>query len=85
MTVAHTARLLRRVPGVRAADKRTNRMSFAYWSFNPNSGDTGGLVTDDWVTPQRDKLEALRPLLGGGAPMPTQAAAAATDPRLELR
>ncbi|WP_344811005.1 glycoside hydrolase family 5 protein [Microlunatus aurantiacus] len=63
----------------------TKKISFAYWSFNPNSGDTGGLVTDDWVTPQRDKLEALRPLLGGGAPMPTQAAAAATDPRLELR
>lgn len=29
MTVAHTARLLRRVPGVRTADKRTNRMSFS--------------------------------------------------------
>ena len=32
---------------------RTNKMSFAYWSFNPNSGDTGGLVQDDWVTPQQ--------------------------------
>ena len=21
----------------------TNRMSYAYWSFNPNSGITGGL------------------------------------------
>ena len=43
---------------------RSNRMSFAYWSFNPNSGDTGGLVKDDWTTPQDAKLTALRPILG---------------------
>ncbi|MFW1410924.1 cellulase family glycosylhydrolase, partial [Vibrio parahaemolyticus] len=40
-----------------------NGTSYAYWSFNPNSGDTGGLVTDDWRTPQTAKLEALRPIL----------------------
>ncbi|HET9648644.1 MAG TPA: cellulase family glycosylhydrolase, partial [Microlunatus sp.] len=51
---------------------QTHQMSFAYWSFNPNSGDTGGLVADDWVTPQRAKLEALAPILGGGtAPAPS--------------
>ena len=22
----------------------------AWWSWNPNSGDTGGLVQDDWAT-----------------------------------
>lgn len=49
-----------------------NKMSFAYWSFNPNSGDTGGLVQDDWVTPQTAKLAALRPLLGAPvSPKPT--------------
>lgn len=48
-----------------------NSMSFAYWSFNPNSGDTGGLVQDDWVTPQTAKLTALRPLLGPSATGPT--------------
>ncbi|MBA8795374.1 endoglucanase [Friedmanniella endophytica] len=47
---------------------KTNRISFAYWSFNPNSGDTGGLVGDDWVTPQRAKLDALAPILGRSAP-----------------
>ena len=41
----------------------THRMSFAYWSYNPNSGDTGGLVADDWRTPQQAKLDALAPLL----------------------
>ena len=34
-------------------------MSFAYWSFNPNSGDTGGLVQGDWETPQDGKLSLL--------------------------
>lgn len=55
-------------------------MSFAYWSFNPNSGDTGGLVQDDWQTPQTPKLELIAPLLmggdgngGGGTPDPSPA------------
>ena len=38
-------------------------LSFAYWSYNPNSGDTGGLVRDDWVTHQTNKLTLLAPLL----------------------
>ncbi|MDJ1114509.1 cellulase family glycosylhydrolase [Microbacterium dauci] len=38
-------------------------ISFAYWSFNPNSGDTGGLLEDDWYTRQTAKLSYLRPLL----------------------
>jgi endoglucanase len=56
------------------------RMSFAYWSFNPNSGDTGGLVADDWTTPQRAKLEALRPILGTAAPLPPAPAPSTTPP-----
>ena len=36
---------------------KANQISFAYWSFNPNSGDTGGLVADDWVTPEQAKLD----------------------------
>ncbi|WP_378145965.1 glycoside hydrolase family 5 protein [Cnuibacter sp. UC19_7] len=42
--------------------------SFGYWSFNPDSGDTGGLVADDWRTPEAAKLAALEPLLGPYAP-----------------
>lgn len=45
-------------------------LSFSYWSFNPNSGDTGGLVHDDWVTPQTDKLDALAPILPNSSPLP---------------
>ncbi len=38
--------------------------SFFYWSLNPNSGDTGGLLLEDWLTPDISKLNALEPLLG---------------------
>lgn len=30
-----------------------------YWSLNPNSGDTKGLLEDDWATPINHKLDAL--------------------------
>lgn len=40
-----------------------NALSFAFWSWNPDSGDTGGLVKDDWTTLEQDKLDALAPLL----------------------
>jgi len=47
------------------------KISYAYWSFNPNSGDTGGLVADDWRTPQKAKLAALAPILKpAAAPAP---------------
>jgi endoglucanase len=25
-------------------------ISWTYWSWNPNSGDTGGILADDWTT-----------------------------------
>ena len=52
----------------------TNSMSFAYWSFNPNSGITGGLVQADWRTPEAAKLAALAPILKStptASPSPT--------------
>jgi endoglucanase len=30
-----------------------------YWCLNPNSGDTGGLLGDDWTTPNTRKLQLL--------------------------
>lgn len=38
-------------------------ISFSYWSWNPNSGDTGGLLEDDWTTVQPGKLALLNTLL----------------------
>jgi len=45
---------------------KKNGMSWAYWTFNPNSSSTGGLVKDDWVTKDAAKLAALKPILGAG-------------------
>ena len=44
-------------------------MSFTYWSLNPDSGDTGGLLADDWVTVQTDKLAYLTPILAPLVPI----------------
>jgi endoglucanase len=37
---------------------RANHIHFTYWCLNPNSGDTGGLLEDDWQTinPQKQAL-----------------------------
>ena len=46
--------------------------SFAWWSWNPNSGDTGGYLNDDWLTVRQNAADLLDPLLDsdatGGAP-----------------
>lgn len=38
-------------------------LSFAWWAFNSNSADTGGLILDDWVTEQTGKITLIQPLL----------------------
>lgn len=46
-------------------------MSWTYWSLNPNSGDTGGILNDDWTTVNTAKMAylqgSLAPLIDGGA------------------
>jgi aryl-phospho-beta-D-glucosidase BglC (GH1 family) len=43
-------------------------ISWTFWCFNPNSGDTGGLLNDDWTTVNQTKLryvvKSLAPMLG---------------------
>jgi endoglucanase len=41
------------------------RHSFAYWSWNPNSTDTGGILTSDWNTVDQAKQSMLNRLLTG--------------------
>ena len=36
-----------------------NRISYAYWSLNPNSGDTGGILDDDWKAVHTQKQALL--------------------------
>lgn len=47
---------------------KTNSIDFFYWCVNPNSGDTGGLLDEDWVTPIKPKLD----LLASICPEPSQ-------------
>jgi len=41
-------------------------LSWTYWAWNPNSGDTGGILADDWRTPVQRKLDALDGLIAAG-------------------
>ena len=53
-------------------------ISWTYWSWNPNSGDTGGVLQDDWRTVHADKMELLKRMMrrpadggtGSTIPMP---------------
>jgi endoglucanase len=38
--------------------------NWLFWSWNPNSQDTGGLLLDDWVTVDERKLSKLKPIQG---------------------
>jgi endoglucanase len=53
----------------------TNGMSFTYWSWNPDSGDTGGIVGDDWNTVNQAKQSIVGPYLippvSGSNPTPS--------------
>ncbi|MFO0907366.1 MAG: cellulase family glycosylhydrolase [Isosphaeraceae bacterium] len=45
--------------------------SWTWWSWNPNSGDTGGILQDDWTSVNTNKVALLQPvefpLSGGGS------------------
>jgi endoglucanase len=48
-------------------------INFTFWSWNPNSVDTGGILKEDWQTVNQDKMTKLTPLLfplSGGTPAP---------------
>jgi aryl-phospho-beta-D-glucosidase BglC (GH1 family) len=40
-----------------------NNLSWTYWSWNPNSGDTGGILMDDWNTVQESKQSKIKTLI----------------------
>jgi endoglucanase len=37
----------------------TYSISYTYWAWNPDSGDTGGILKDDWTTVNQGKLHIL--------------------------
>jgi hypothetical protein len=36
-------------------------LSFTDWYLNPNSGDTGGLLKNDWITWDEEKWLFIKP------------------------
>jgi endoglucanase len=49
-------------------------INWTFWCWNPNSGDTGGILEDDWTTINQTKQSYLNPIefpLSGGGPPPT--------------
>ncbi|HEY6178403.1 MAG TPA: cellulase family glycosylhydrolase [Kofleriaceae bacterium] len=46
-------------------------MSWTYWSLNPNSGDTKGLLLDDWTSIDHVRYDVIQPFLVPG-PAPTK-------------
>jgi endoglucanase len=45
-------------------------ISWTFWSWNPNSSDTGGLLTGDWRTVEAAKHARLVELMGGSTNPP---------------
>ena len=41
----------------------SNKLSFAYWCWNPNSKGTGGVLQDDWQTVNNSKQALLNKIL----------------------
>jgi aryl-phospho-beta-D-glucosidase BglC (GH1 family) len=41
---------------------KDNLLSWTFWALNPNSGDTGGMLSNDWVSVVQWKLDNLQPL-----------------------
>jgi endoglucanase len=55
--------------------KGASGINWTYWCWNPDSGDTGGILKDDWLTVNTAKQAYLTPiefaLNGGTTPTPT--------------
>jgi len=58
-----------------------NGMSFTYWSWNPNSGDTGGIALDDWYSINQQKYNILQPHLVPPVPTGSQPPTTTTTSR----
>jgi endoglucanase len=54
--------------------------NFFYWSLNPDSSDTGGIMQPDWLTPWADKLANLQRLMTSCASSITPPPAVVTAP-----
>jgi endoglucanase len=65
------------------------KLSFTYWSWNPNSDDTGGILQDDWQTIDQPKQTLLNSLLSVSSlrprnPLPVMTGPASTQSRAPM-
>jgi aryl-phospho-beta-D-glucosidase BglC (GH1 family) len=50
-------------------------VDWTFWSWNPDSGDTGGILKDDWATVNTAKYNIIKPYLAGNSgPTPVRTA-----------
>ncbi len=57
-------------------------ISWSFWSWNPNSGDTGGILNDDWTTVNQAKVAPLQTIMTpiGTPPTPVPSATPSPSP-----
>ena len=42
---------------------KENKLHYTFWALNPNSGDTGGILANDWTSVVQWKMDYLKPIL----------------------
>ncbi len=47
---------------------KEKKLHYTFWAMNPNSGDTGGILTNDWISVEQWKLDYLEPILSNPIP-----------------
>lgn len=47
---------------------KEQKLHFTFWALNPNSGDTGGILDNDWTSVVQWKMDYLQPILSSPIP-----------------
>ncbi len=47
---------------------KEKKLHFTFWALNPNSGDTGGILSNDWATVVQWKMDYLQPIMADPIP-----------------
>lgn len=64
---------------------KTANTSWTFWSLNPNSGDTGGILMDDWISVDQNKQNKLASIqsslpVNSSSPIPTPSSSPSPSP-----
>ncbi|KAA1246197.1 glycoside hydrolase family 5 protein [Aquimarina sp. RZ0] len=58
---------------------KEKKLHFTFWALNPNSGDTGGILANDWSTVVQWKMDYLQPILSNPIPNCSGSVLSVTD------